>query len=280
MLHTLLVQRCKQVCRLFLIQIDGFLVLVLRQNHAAARIGKDKLPLNRCAQHGRNQPVMVQNRAYCKCIFLSGRQEHLIERELQCRYNFMCTCCADIGAACNTVQHIDGHACLFCQCPLCHAALFEQGFEVNRTAIARILTHAAFTEIIVKFHQVMRLQLVKANMADCGIDARHEQAIPRNCRRPQLLFSVVREPLFRKLGKLDITVQNLTVSALLLEQHRLPVEFLLQLALGHARLGCPCQVTAYLFAVQVIAARNRYFVAVAALLDGCHGQSSFSDTKM
>ena len=139
-----------------------------------------------------------------------------------------------------------------------------------------ILTHAGFCQIVIERYNMMRLQPVYAHVSQCCIDAPDQLTIPGNSRRPQLLFRVLREPLFRKLGKLDITVQNLTVSALLLEQHGLPVELLLNLALCHARLGCPCQVTAYLFAVQVIAARNRYLVAVAALLDGCHGQSSFS----
>ena len=45
---------------------------------------------------------------------------------------------------------------------------------------------------------------------------------------------------------------------------------------SHARLGLPCQVTAYLFAVQVVAARNRYFAAVAAFFDGGHRLNKFN----
>ena len=122
---------------------------------------------------------------------------------------------------------------------------------------------------------MMRLQPVHAHVSQCCIDAPDQLTIPGNSRWSQLLFGIVREPLFRKVGKLDIPIEHLTVAAFLLEQHGLPVEFFLDLPRCHARLGCPCQVTAYLLAVQVVAARNRYFVAVAALLDGCHGQSSF-----
>ena len=129
MLHTLLIQRCKQVCRLFLVQIDGFLVLVLRQNHAAARIGKDKLPLNRCAQHGRNQPVMVQNRTHCQRVLFSGRLKHLIKRELQSRCDLVRTGGIDIRAARYAVQHIHRYTRLFRKRPLGHAALFSSALK-------------------------------------------------------------------------------------------------------------------------------------------------------
>ena len=126
---------------------------------------------------------------------------------------------------------------------------------------------------------MMRLQSVHAHMTQRRVDAGEHFTIAADGSRPQLLFGIVHEPLFRKLGKLDIAVKNLTVSALFLEKHSLPVEFLLQLALGHARFGCPCQVTAYLFAVQIVATGNGYLVAVAALLDCCHGQTSFSISR-
>ena len=168
------------------------------------------------------------------------------------------------------IQRADTYACPLGQLYRRGVLLTQERLEINAASVQRIFPNTALCEIVIERHQMVRAQFIQPDMSDCRQCAFERPPIPRNSRWSQLLFGIVREPLFRKLGKLHVAVQNLTVSALLLEQHGLPVKLFLDLPCRHAVLGFPCHAAAYLLAVQIIAAGNRYFVGVAAFFDGGH----------
>ena len=63
----------------------------------------------------------------------------------------------------------------------------------------------------------MRPKFVHADMTDCRQHPLDKVSVSGDRGRPKLLLRIVPEPLFGKVGKLDIAVQNLPAAAFLLK---------------------------------------------------------------
>lgn len=161
--------------------------------------------------------MVVQNGADRERVFALCWMEYLVEREIQGAGDLVGAGGADLIAAGYAVWHINRNIGLLGKLPLGHATAFKQCFEIYGALVSRIFSHTGFRKVIVELHEVMRLQFVKPDMTNGGIDARHQYVITSNRGWPELLFGIVLEPSLGKVGELDIAVQHLAGTASLLE---------------------------------------------------------------
>ena len=134
---------------------------------------------------------------------------------------------------------------------------------------------ASLLEVCIKRGEVGGFQVSEPDVADRLIDARQLGLIFVGCLFLQVRVRVALHEQLGKLLKTDTAVTDIAVLDLLFKQHSLPVQFLLELALRHARSRHPRHVLAQLLPIDVVAGGDGYLVAFALLFYRGHCIFSF-----
>ena len=193
------------------------------------------------------------------------------ERELQCFADRRSGSLANVVTIHRVAQGGRCHACESGELFGREAAVLDASFEVDLAMIQDVAAHAFLHLLAVEQSDLLGRDAVDAQVAELLLNDRRHFAVALDRFLFQVHLGVRLEEGLDELAELDAAgVSSLTGFTLLLKQDRLPLDFFVDLILGHAGIGCVCHRLADLFAVDIVAAGHHDEVTVVALSDGRH----------
>lgn len=160
--------------------------------------------------------------------------EYFVEFGAQCGGYFFRAGLGYIFPLDRIVEGIEGYAGLAAKSCLCAVTGKDRCFQVYGGNIFRVLADAFFGQIIIKFHKMRRGDLAQLQVTQSREDAAQILSVSLQRFFFEVLLSIFRPPCFHEFFQCDGGVDIQPVCAVFFEKNCLPLDFLFDLAGGHA----------------------------------------------